>query len=316
MARGERLRGARTLAPARARARRAVAPEPADAKSDPGRSGGDRRGRRGVVRRVLAVRRSRTARGHARDAARPHASRRRARTSSSATGCSAAAGATGYVQRLAVGPDGEGQRPGTRCCCTTACAGSRCTARPAHSSTPKRTTRARSSCTSAPGSHGFRSACACWDATCESPRYGSLVATAVLVAMVARAGLGRARQTPAGAAREGRAGRRAPRVPGQRGSRSGRRSRCCSGSTTGRSSPARARRSLIQIHESMATRTSFDNVIANGDAGGGLYTLTVPVASLPRLGGQARRDDRVGGLGRDADDRDPPSTACTPSRSR
>jgi hypothetical protein len=42
---------------------------------------------------------------------------------------------------------------------------------------------------------------------------------------------------------------------------------------------------LIQIHQSMISRSSFDDVIANGDAGGGLNTLTLPVASLPRLGG-------------------------------
>jgi hypothetical protein len=43
----------------------------------------------------------------------------------------------------------------------------------------------------------------------------------------------------------------------------------------------------IQVDQSMTTRTSFDNVIANGNPGGGLYTLPpLPVASLPRLGGR------------------------------
>jgi len=42
----------------------------------------------------------------------------------------------------------------------------------------------------------------------------------------------------------------------------------------------------IQIYQSMTTRTSFDNVIANGDPGGVLFTLPpLPVTSLHRLGG-------------------------------
>lgn len=42
----------------------------------------------------------------------------------------------------------------------------------------------------------------------------------------------------------------------------------------------------IQIYQSMTTRTSFDNVIANGNTGGVLFTLPpLPVGSLHRLGG-------------------------------
>ena len=168
-ARRRRLRGARPPAPAP----HDLDAPPARERPHPPRRRAPTatalaRRRRGRVRRVLAVRRARAARSDARDAARAHPRRADARRRPAATGCSAAPGRAGYVQRLAVAPARAGPRARPRAAHRRAALAARARRRAAPTSTRRTTTTRALALYLAPASRSCPSACASSAGSCDA----------------------------------------------------------------------------------------------------------------------------------------------------